>query len=101
MCNTVSGSTCKALMDIGGGGLPIPMPEGVASGLCSCNTPSDIMALLGCLMGGCPSSPECFAGAVCVDPATIPVLGQMLGAMGPVCVNPSIITDVLGGGLPI
>jgi len=73
------GGDCVGLLDLlgGGGGLPMPMPDGMGFAVCSCDQPVDMMTLMLCLMGGCPSG-GCAGGAVCVDPA--------------------ILTDLLGGG---
>lgn len=73
------GGECVSLLDFlgGGGGLPMPMPDGLGLSVCSCNEPADMMTLVMCLMGTCPTG-GCAGGAVCVDP--------------------SILTSLLGGG---
>jgi len=80
MCK--GGLACKGLLDIlmpGGGGMPgMPLPTEGMGGTCECTEPvSDMMALLPCLMGGCPTSAECVKG---------------------VCLDPSLLTSLLGGG---
>ena len=74
---------CKGLMDILGGGMGmggIPgMPTEGSFGACACTTPMDMMSLAMCLMAPCDSA-ECPGSSVCIDPA--------------------ILTDLLGGGLP-
>jgi hypothetical protein len=97
-CNEPAGSECTGLMDLLGGGMGIPgmpMPEGMAAGICSCSTPADMMSLITCLIGMCPESPDCLGGSICVDPATVPILGDMLGMLGPVCINPSALSGLL------
>jgi hypothetical protein len=94
MCNTGAGSECFGLMEalMGGMGGAIPgMPEGSSFGVCTCAEPQDLMTLFACLVANNCSSKGCFGGAVCVDPSTIPILGDMFGGMvsGGVCVNPN------------
>ncbi len=105
MCNTGAASECLGLMDMlmgGMGGIPgMPgMPEGSAFGVCTCSEPAGADALLCLFMGGCPAG-GCFGDAICIDPAAIPMLGDMLGGLaggGGICLNPSSLMDLLGGG---
>ena len=102
-CNAPAGSECEGLMDFLGGGLPIPgMPTGMAVGVCTCTEPMDMMSLLMCLMGGC-SAGGCYGETVCVEPS---ILGQLLGGGGmPLpdgegfCVNMTSLLDGLLGGV--
>jgi Cys-rich repeat protein len=101
-CNSLENSTCKGLMDmLGGGGIPgggIPgMPTGAAFGLCTCSEPLDMMTLMMCIMGGCPAG-GCWGAAVCVDPS---ILTSLLGGGGTpapsgegFCIN---LQSLLGG----
>ncbi|MFH1529552.1 MAG: hypothetical protein ABIK09_02335 [Pseudomonadota bacterium] len=72
------GGECVSLLDLlggGGGGLPIPM-EGLGMAVCSCEEPADIMGLMTCLFGACPTG-GCAGGAACVDPTAL--LGMLGG----------------------
>lgn len=102
MCDSSSGSECVGLMDLlmgGMGGFP-GMPEGSVGGICTCDTPVPMMELVMCVLAGaCPSN-GCLGKAVCIDPAGIPILGDVMGAIGGaagICINP----DSLSGLLPI
>lgn len=102
--NCEGGLPCKSLLDLlgggMGGGLPgMPMPTDGMGGSCGCTNPtSDLMALLPCLMGGCPDSEGCAAGSICVDPNA--VMGMLGGGGTPststtgMCFN---LSDLLGG----
>ncbi len=100
-CNAPAGSECKGLMDFLGGGLPIPgMPTDMAIGICTCNEPLDMMTLMMCMLGGCPGG-GCYGEAVCIDPA---ILTDLLGGGGlPMptgdgfCIN---LSSLLGGLFP-
>ncbi len=100
MCDSSSGSECKGLMDMlmgGMGGFP-GMPEGSVGGICTCDQPVPLTDLLLCVfMGGCPST-GCLGDSVCVDPAGIPILGDVLGAIGGaagICINPASLSGLL------
>jgi Cys-rich repeat protein len=100
MCDATSGSECKGLMDLlmgGMGGIP-GMPEDSAGGICTCDAPVALTDLLLCMfMGGCPST-GCLGDSVCVDPAEIPLLGDIVGAIGGaagICINPASLSGLL------
>ncbi len=103
MCDSSAGSECLGLMELlmgGMGGIP-GMPEGMAGGLCTCDEPMGMEGFMCLLMPPCPAG-GCLGDAVCIDPAAIPMLGDILGALsgaGGICLNPNSILDMLGGGL--
>ena len=100
MCDSSAGSECLGLMDLlmgGMGGFP-GMPEGSVGGICTCETPVPMMELLMCAFtGSCPSN-GCLGDAVCIDPAGIPIFGDIMGALGGaagICINPASLMDIL------
>jgi len=101
MCDASAGSECVGLMDLlmgGMGGFP-GMPEGSVGGICTCDSPVPMMELLLCAVAGSCSSKGCLGGAVCIDPAGIPVLGDIVGAIGGaagICINPNSLSGLLG-----
>lgn len=103
-CDGTQNSECMGLMELlmgGMGGIP-GMEEGMAGGICTCSEPMGLEGFMCLLMPPCPAG-GCLGDAVCIDPAAIPVLGDMLGAMAGnidgLCLNPSSILEMLGGGL--
>jgi hypothetical protein len=104
MCNAGAGSDCMGLMEMlmgGMGGIP-GMPEGMAGGVCTCDEPVGMDGLL-CLIipGGmfpCPEGGGCLGDSICVDPAAIPLLGDIMGALGGasgICLSPGILSGIL------
>ena len=58
---------CESILEIVGGGIPIPFPEGLLFAHCTCEQPIDTSTLLACLqVGSCPSG-DCPTEAVCLD----------------------------------
>jgi hypothetical protein len=103
-CDGGNGSECMGLMELlmgGMGGLP-GMPEGSAGGVCTCDEPLGAADLMCLILGACPAG-GCLGSTVCIDPSTIPLLGDMfgpmLGGINGVCLDPSSLLGMLGGGL--
>lgn len=96
------GGNCAGMMDLLMGGMMegmgdmIPM-EG-SYGACECEQPYELMGLIGCVMGACPTSPDCQAGTVCVS---IDIMSMLTGGSTPstasgYCINPSALLGLLG-----